>query len=78
MAGQAARRATVYLDFDLHKALRLKAVETSKSVSELVNEAVRGALAEDAEDITAFEERAAEPLISYDEMVKRLKRDGRL
>lgn len=74
----AARRATVYLDPELHKALRLKAVETSCSVSELVNKAVREALAEDAEDITAFEERAREPLISYDEMIKRLKKDGRI
>ena len=74
----AAKRATVYLDPDLHKALRLKAVETSQSVSELVNRAVREALAEDAEDIAAFEERAEEPLIAYDAMVKRLKRDGRI
>ena len=74
----AAKRATVYLDSDLHKALRLKAVETSQSVSELVNKAVREALAEDAEDIAAFEERAGEPLIAYDEMVKRLKKDGRI
>jgi predicted HicB family RNase H-like nuclease len=73
-----AKRATVYLDPDLHKALRLKAVETSRSVSELVNNAVREALAEDAEDIAAFEQRVGEPLISYDEMVKRLKRDGRI
>jgi len=73
-----AKRATVYLDPELHKALRLKAVETSRSVSELVNNAVREALAEDAEDLAAFEERAGEPLISYDEMVKRLKRDGRI
>jgi hypothetical protein len=73
-----AKRATVYLDPELHKALRLKAVETSRSVSELVNNAIRQALSEDAEDLAAFEERAAEPLISYDEMVKRLKRDGRL
>lgn len=71
-------RATVYLDPQLHKALKLKAVETSKSVSELINDAVREALAEDAEDIEAFEERAAEPFISYDEMVKRLKKNGRL
>jgi post-segregation antitoxin (ccd killing protein) len=73
-----AKRATVYLDPDLHKALRLKAVETSRSISELVNKAIREALAEDAEDIAAFEQRAKEPLISYDEMVKRLKRDGRI
>ncbi len=72
------KRATIYLEPDLHKALRLKAVETSRSVSELVNNAVRDALAEDAEDIAAFEERVREPLISYDDMVKRLKKDGRI
>ena len=73
-----AKRATVYLDPELHKALRLKAVETSRSVSDLVNYAVREALAGDAEDIAAFEERTREPLIAYDEMVKKLKRDGRI
>ena len=72
------KRATIYFDPDLHKALRLKAVETSRSVSDLVNAAVREALGEDAEDLLAFDERADEPLISYDEMVKRLKKDGRL
>ena len=72
------KRATIYFDPNLHKALRLKAVETSRSVSELVNEAVKDALAEDAEDLLAFDERAVEPLISYDEMVKRLKKDGRI
>jgi len=73
-----SKRATVYLDPDLHKALRLKAVETSTSVSELVNKAIREAIAEDAEDIAVFESRVTEPLISYDEMIKRLKKDGRL
>ena len=72
------KRTTIYLDPDLHKALRLKAVSISRSLSELVNDAVREALAEDAEDITAFEERNKEPLVSYDEMVKRLKQDGRI
>jgi hypothetical protein len=73
-----AKRSTIYFDPDLHKALRLKAVETSRSVSDLVNEAVRESLAEDAEDLAAFEERISEPLISYDEMIKRLKKDGRI
>ena len=72
------KRTTIYLDPELHKALRLKAVEISRSVSEIVNDAVKESLAEDAEDIAAFEERAKEPLISYDEMVKRLKKDGRI
>ena len=73
-----AKRATIYFDPVIHKALRLKAAETSRSVSEIVNEAVREALAEDAEYLVAFEERAAEPLISYDEMAKRLREDGRI
>ena len=73
-----AKRATVYFDPNIHKALKLKSIETSKSISELVNEAVRSTLAEDAEDIIAFEERSNEPLISYADMVKRLKKDGRI
>ena len=77
MAGQA-KRATIYLEPDLHKALRLKAVETATSVSNLVNKAVREAMTEDAEDIEAFEGRAGEPLVSYEEMVKRLRKDGRI
>jgi hypothetical protein len=73
-----AKRATIYLDPVVHKALKLKSVETSRSVSDLVNEAVREALSEDAEDLAAFEERATEPVLGYDEMVKRLKKDGRI
>lgn len=74
----SAKRATVYFDPNIHKALKLKSIETSKSISELVNEAVKSALAEDAEDIIAFEDRADEPLISYSDMLKRLKKDGRI
>ena len=73
-----AKRATVYFDPIVHNTLKLKAFETSRSISDLVNEAVREALAEDAEDLAAFEERAKEPLLSYDEMLKRLKKDGRI
>ena len=74
----ATKRATVYLDADLHKALRFKAVEMSRSISDLINEAIRQSPVEDAEDIAAFEERVGEPLISYDEMVKKLRKDGRI
>jgi hypothetical protein len=73
-----AKRATIYLDPVIHKALKLKAVETSRSMSDLVNEAVREALAEDAEDLAAFGKREKEHLLSYDEMLKRLKTDGRI
>lgn len=73
---KSTKRATIYLDPVVHKALKLKSIETSRSVSDLVNEAVREALVEDADDHAAFEEREAEPLLSYDVMVKKLKEDG--
>ena len=73
-----SKRATVYFDPTIHRALRMKSAETSRSVSDIVNDAVRKALAEDAEDLAAFEERASEPLITYEEMIKRLKADGRI
>jgi plasmid stability protein len=72
------KRATIYFDQELHKALRLKAAETSRSISDIVNEAVKQALAEDAEDLAVFETRAAEPLVSYENMLKELKKDGRI
>ncbi len=78
MMTDQTKRATIYFDPDLHKALRMKAAETSRTVTDLVNEAVRHALLEDAEDLAAFEARTAEPLISYEEMVKKLKKDGRI
>ncbi len=72
------KRSTIYFDPVLHRALRVKAAETSKSVSDLVNDAVRQNLMEDAEDLAVFEERSAEPLISYEDMLKRLRADGRI
>ena len=72
------RRSTIYLEPELHQALRLKAAATDRSVSDLVNEAIRAALAEDEEDLRAFSERADEPLIAYEEALGYLKRDGKL
>jgi len=72
------RRSTIYLEPELHQALRLKAAATERSVSDLVNEAVRSALAEDEADLRAFAERAREPLIAYEEALEYLKRDGKL
>ena len=73
-----SKRSTIYLEPDLHQALRLKAAETSRSMSDIINEVLKNALSEDAEDLAAFEERANEPLISYEQMIKRLKKDGRI
>ena len=72
------KRATIYFDPELHKALKIKALETSRSITDIVNQAVRESLTEDAEDILAFEERKNEPLISYDQMLKKLRKDGRI
>jgi len=74
----AHKRATVYLDPRLHRALRLKAVETEKSLSALVNDAVRQAMAEDAEDLAAFEDRAREPNLSFEAVLKDLRKRGKL
>jgi len=72
------KRATVYFAPDIHRALRHKAAEMERSVSDLVNAAVRASLAEDAEDLAAFEERAAEPSISFERVVRDLKRRGKI
>ena len=70
------KRSTVYFEPELHAALRIKAVETSTSLSALVNEAVRQAIMEDQQDLEAFDERVSEPTISYQAMLKKLKEDG--
>lgn len=72
------RRSTVYLDSELHRALRMKAAETDRSLSDLVNAAVRLSLLEDAEDLTAFDERAHEPTLDFGAVVKDLKKRGKL
>jgi len=74
----AGKRATIYFDPEIHRALKLKAAETERSLSDLVNEAVREALAEDAEDIEAYEARIAEPDLPFEDVVKDLKRRGLL
>ncbi len=76
--GDNAIRATVYFDAELHRALRLKAAHTRRSISDLVNDAVQQSLREDQEDLAAFEERVNEPLISYEELLKDLKRHGKI
>jgi hypothetical protein len=58
--------------------LRLKAAETDRSLSDLINDAVRACLAEDAEDLAAFDERAHEPNLRFEDVVKDLKRRGRI
>ena len=72
------KRATIYLEPELHTALKVKAAHTQRSMSALVNDAVRAALREDQEDLEAFAERAAEPTISYEALLGDLKRSGKI
>lgn len=78
MPAAKSKRATVYFDPALHKALRLKAAATDRSLSDVVDEAVRVLLAEDADDLAAIDERANEPTVSFEAFVQELKRDGAL
>ena len=71
-------RSTIYFERELHQALRLKAAHTHRSVSDLVNDAVRQSLGEDQEDLAAFDERAAERTLSYKELLDDLKAHGKL
>ena len=72
------KRTTIYLDTDLHHALRIKAAETDNSMSELVSQAIKLSLAEDAIDIAAFDKRSKEPSLAFDDVLKRLKADGKI
>ena len=78
MSEEALKRSTVYFEPALHKAIRLKAAHTHQSVSSIINDAVRQALREDQEDLAAFEDRVAEPEISYEALLKDLKAHGKL
>ena len=75
---ELSKRSTVYFEPEIHRALRMKAASTHISVSEVVNEAVRIALREDQEDLSAFEQRAGEPVLSYEELLKDLESNGKL
>lgn len=74
----APKRSTIYFDPELHRALRLKAAAMERSISDVVNDAVRQTLSEDASDLEVFEKRRREPELDFEEVVLRLKRSGKL
>lgn len=76
--GTTSKRSTVYFDENLYTALRLKAAHTHRSVSDIVNDAVRATLAEDQEDLPAFQQRTDEPTLSYEKLLSDLKTHGQL
>ncbi|WP_448218264.1 ribbon-helix-helix domain-containing protein [Endozoicomonas sp. 2B-B] len=72
------KRATVYLDPAVHQALKMRAASSETSISDLVNEAVKRLMSEDREDLKAFDDRAGEPEITYENLLEQLKADGTL
>jgi len=72
------KRVTIYFDQNLHKLLQLKSIETSASISSIVNDALKAELLGDADDLSAFDERAKEATVSYEKMVKDLKTNGKI
>lgn len=75
---EESKRATVYFDASVHQALRLKAAATDRSISDMVNDAVKVALAEDAEDLASFDQRKAERSVSFEVLVRDLRKRGRI
>lgn len=78
MKTQQSKRATVYLDPELHRALKIKSAQSDRTLSELVNLAVRQSLEEDHDDLKAFQERKNEPNLDFEEVLKELKASGKL
>lgn len=73
-----SKRTTIYLDSALHQALRIKAAETEHSMSELVGEAIKLSLLEDSIDLAAFDERKKEPSLAFEDVLKKLRRNGKI
>ncbi|MCK5605923.1 CopG family transcriptional regulator [Candidatus Pacearchaeota archaeon] len=71
-------RSTIYLDSDLHHALKVKALQTHHSMSDLVNEAIKYALKEDIIDIAAYKNRKNEPVVEFGKVLKKLEQNGKI
>ncbi len=72
----AVRKSTIYMKDSLHKAVKMKAAETDRSVSEIIEEAVETLLQEDLQDLDVVKKRSKGPFISYEQLLKNLKKDG--
>ena len=72
------KRATVYFDPEIHKILKIKAAETSSTISEIINNSIKRELLEDQEDLQAFKKRVSEPVITYEKLLNDLKKDGKI
>lgn len=73
-----SKRATVYFDPDIHKALKIRAAATQQSLSDLVDAALRQQMAEDQEDLSAIADRINEPEMTYEALLDDLKKHGKI
>lgn len=78
MALTQSKRATVYIRPDIHQAIRLKSAVTNQSISDIVNDALLATLSEDDEDLRAFDDHANDPLMTYEQLLSKLKADGKI
>lgn len=72
------KRATVYFDPEIHRAIKIKAAITNRSISAFIDQAIKHELTEDEEDIRAFNERSLEPELSFEKVLKDLKSNGKI
>lgn len=72
------KRATVYIRPEIHQAIKLKSVTSNQSISDIVNDALIAILSEDEEDLRSFDEHASDPLMTYEELLAKLKADGKI
>lgn len=75
---QLRKRSTIYMDPELYSAVQRRAASTNRSVSEVINDALRLAMREDEEDLAVFDERAQEPTLTYEELLHDLAADDKL
>lgn len=73
-----SKRSTVYFEPEIHQALKVRAATSRVSLSELVDEAVRLLMREDREDLEVIAERSGEPELSCEDMLKELKKHGKI
>ena len=73
-----SKRATIYFDADVHRALRLRAAACNRSISDMVNEAVRVSLTEDADDLRDADQRQDEESSGFEEFVAVFRNSGRI
>jgi hypothetical protein len=73
-----SKRTTIYIDPQIHRALRIKSAEMDSSISELIEKAIKISLAEDAIDLAAYQQRKGEPRLPFEEVVKKLRKNGQI